>query len=281
VALTLLLALAAAGCEAVTVRQPEPTTIVIAGSTAMRPVLLELADAFSRQHPDVLFDLRGGGSTLGEEQARAGQVTLAASTLMAPRDPATGAPVPDGLRRVPIGLDGIAVIVHPTNVVGGLSLLQLRDLYAGNVIDWVQIGGGEGEMLLVSREEGSGTRANFEARVMAGTPVSLAAVVMPTGADVVQYVADNPQAIGYVSRAYVRERLDADPANDGDVPVRVLPLEGLYPMLREIQEQQYALVQPLYLISRSVPRGRVRQFLDFAVSPAGQEIVARYHAPVR
>ncbi len=277
----LLVLFAAAGCDAIAVRTPEPTTIVIAGSSTMRPVLRELADAFSRQHGDVLFDLRGGGSTLGEEQARAGQITLAASVLLAPRDPQTGTPVPDGLRRVPIGLDGVALVVHPTNPAGGLSLLQLRDLYAGTVLDWVQVGGGEGEILLVSREEGSGTRATFEARVMGEMPVSLAAVVMPTSADVVQYVAQNPQAIGYVSRAYVRELLDADPDNDADAPVRVLPVEGLSPMLDAIQEQHYALVQPLYLISRRVPQGRVRQFLDFAVSPAGQEIVARYHAPVR
>lgn len=269
-----------AACEGVSVNTPAPTTIVIAGSTTMRPILGALTDAFARQRPDVLFDLRGGGSALGEDLVRAHQVTLAASTLLPSRNSA-GEPANDGLRRYPIGLDGLAVIVHPTNPVTGLSLIQLSDLYAGNVLDWVQLGGHEGEVLLVSREEGAGARANFEARVMGDAGVSLTAVVMPTSADVVDYVAATPQAIGYVSRAYVRELLDSDPTNDGDPGVRVLQIEGRLPTIEAISEQTYALIQPLYLIAASEPQGRVRQFLDFAASPAGQQIVARYDAPIR
>lgn len=279
--LPLLLFLLLASCEGVSVATPAPTTIVIAGSTSMRPVLRALTDAFSRQYADTLFDLRGGGSTLGEEQVRARQIGLAASVLLPPRDPVTNVTVNDGLRRIPVGLDGLAIIVHPTNAVEGLSLVQLRDLYAGNVLDWVQLGGGEGEILLVSREEGSGSRVIFEERVMGETPVSLTAVVMPTAGDVVAYVAQNPEAIGYVSYAYVRDLMDADAANDAPVGVRVVPVEGVLPVLDAIKEQQYPLVEPLYLISVGEPQGRVRQFLDFVVSPVGQEIVARYHAPVR
>lgn len=269
-----------AACEGFAISTPAPTTIVIAGSTTMRPVLGALTEAFARQRPDVLFDLRGGGSTLGEDQARARQVTLAASTLLPPRNDA-GEPANDGLRRVPIGLDGLAIIVHPTNPVQGLSLVQLSDLYAGKVLDWMQLGGDEGEVLLVSREEGSGARATFEARVMGDTGVSLTAVVMPTSADVVQYVAATPQAIGYLSRAYVRELLDADPDNNALLGVRVLEVEGRLPTVENIKEQTYALIQPLYLITADAPQGRISQFIDFVVSPAGQQIVARYDAPIR
>lgn len=279
----LLIALAccfAAACEGISVNTPAPTTIVIAGSTGMRPALRALADAFTRQRPDVLFDLRGGGSTLGEEQVRAGQITLAASTLLPPRS-SSGEPAKDGLSRFPIGLDGVAIIVHPTNKVVQLSLTQLKDLYAGTVLDWVQLGSDEGEVLLVSREEGSGARATFEARVMGDAAVSLTAVVMPTSGDVVAYVATTPQAIGYVSRAYITDLLDSDPGNDAAVGVRVLPIEGRLPTAESVKEQTYALIQPLYLISAQEPKGRVRQFLDFAVSPTGQQIVARYDAPIR
>ena len=269
-----------AACEGLSVTTPEPTTIVIAGSTTMRPVLGALTEAFARQRPDVLFDLRGGGSALGEEQVRAGQVSLAASTLLPPRNEA-GETANDGLRRIPIGLDGVALVVHSSNPVAGLSLIQLRDLYVGNVLDWVQLGGTEGEVLLVSREEGSGTRTTFEARVMGDEGVSLTAVVMPTSADVVEYVAATPQAIGYVSRAYVRDLLDTNAETAAQLGVRMLEVEGRLPTIENVKEQTYALIQPLYLISADAPQGRVSQFLDFAVSPAGQEIVARYDAPIR
>lgn len=268
------------GCEGVAVATPPPTTITVAGATSLRPALNALAAAFSRQHSDVLFDLRGGGSTLGEEQARIGQVHVGASTLLPSVDEA-GAPRDDGLQRWLIGLDGLAMVVHRTNDVAGLSLLQLRDLYAGEVLDWVQVGGQEGEILLVSREEGSGARATFEARVMGDAPVSLTAVVMPTSADVVEYIAHTPQAIGYVSRAYVRELLDEDAENDGDLGVRILAVEGQLPTRENLAQQSYFLVQPLYLVTPTRPEGKLRQFLDFVLSSAGQEIVAQYHAPVR
>ena len=111
--------------------------------------------------------------------------------------------VADPLVRTPIGIDGLAVIVHPENSIAELSLVQLRDLYSGRVIDWQALGSDVGEVILVSREDGSGSRVRFEERVMGAERVSLTAVVMPTSEDVVAYVARNPQAIGYVSRGHV------------------------------------------------------------------------------
>jgi phosphate transport system substrate-binding protein len=281
VLIALLGMLLAGGCADLSLSTPEPVTIVIAGATAMRPVLRDLTDAFSRQYPEVLFDLRGGGSTLGEEQARDGSVTLGASTLLPPMDEESGEPMDDGLRRVPIGLDGLALIVHESNPITNLTLLQTRDIFAGKVLNWVQLGGKESEIQLVSREEGSGSRDTFATRVMGDESVSLTAVVMPTPTDVIEYVAEHPTAVAYVSAAVVRSLMDENPANDGTAGVRVVALEGALPTLATIREQSYFLIQPIYLLSATEPAGRVRQFLDFAVSPAGQEIVARYHAPVR
>lgn len=279
--LALLLVVVLAGCQGIAVESPQPVTITIAGATAMRPVLQELTAAFTARHPNVLFDLRGGGSSLGEEQARAGMVALGASTMPQPVDEATDTPVADGLLRIPIGIDGIAVVVHATTDVTGLSLVQLRDLYAGEVIDWLQLGEDEGEVLLVSREEGSGARRAFESTVMGDRAVSLTAVVMPTSADVVEYVSDTPQTIGYVSRAFLGELPDQSGAVDTPAGVRVLPVEGALPTNNAVAARRYPLVQPLYLVSSGQPTGRVRQFVDFVLSPAGQAIVARYHSPIR
>jgi phosphate transport system substrate-binding protein len=196
-------------------------------------------------------------------------------------DEESGEPMDDGLRRVPIGLDGLALIVHESNPITNLTLLQTRDIFAGKVLNWVQLGGKESEIQLVSREEGSGSRDTFETRVMGDESVSLTAVVMPTPTDVIEYVAEHPTAVAYVSAAVVRSLMDENPANDGTAGVRVVALEGALPTLATIREQSYFLIQPIYLLSATEPAGRVRQFLDFAVSPAGQEIVARYHAPVR
>ena len=122
--------------------------------------------------------------------------------------------------RVPIGLDGLAVVVHPSNNIAGLSLVQLRDIFAGRLLDWQALGSDAGEILLVSREDGSGSRILFETRVMSDERVALTAVVMPTSQDVVDYVAKNPHAIGYVSRAEVAEWIAEDDAATALLPPR-------------------------------------------------------------
>ncbi len=284
------LALASAGCEGAAVATPPPVTITIGGSSAMGPVLKALTDEYSRQHPSVLFALRGGGSTLGEEAIRARRYEIGASTLFPP-DPAAGRPAPPGdeqLVRTPIGLNGVALIVHPSNSVADLSLVQLRDLYQGSVLDWQALGSDVGEVVLVSREDGSGARLLFEERVMGDERVSLTAVVMPTSEDVVDFVAKNPAALAYVSRSHVVDWIPGEArestgaaAEPPPAPVKVLRVEGLYPTRDAIDSQEYALTQPLYLITNGAPAGRVRQFIDFVLSPAGQAIVARYHAPIR
>ncbi len=293
IALLSLLLLAA--CESAVVATPVPTTITIAGATAMRRVLADLAAAFNRQHPDVLFVIRGGGSTVGEELVRGRAVDLGASTLFPPQqgtDGAAAVPVPaDPLVRVPIGLDGLAVVVHPSNSIAELSLVQLRDVFAGRLLDWRALGSDAGEIQLVSREDGSGSRILFETRVMGDARVALTAVVMPTSQDVVDYVAKNPQAVGYVSRAEVAEWIaeDAAPASAAapassaasSPPVKVLAVEGKLPTRAAVHSQEYALTEPLYLISYGQPTGRIRQFIDFVLSPAGQAIVSRYDAPIR
>jgi phosphate transport system substrate-binding protein len=292
-------------CDTAAVSTPAPVTIAVAGSTAMRPVLRELAAEYARQHPNVLFSLRGGGSTLGEQEAHDAEVTIGASTLFPPDDQAvsagpaaptapavpispTVAAAADSLVRTPIGIDGLAVIVHPENPVAELSLLQLRDLYGGRVIDWRALGSDVGEVVLVSREDGSGSRVLFEQRVMGAERVSLTAVVMPTSEDVVAYVAQNPQAIGYVSRGHVAQWIaeEDDLPRTGatqpdEPPVKVLRIEGQLPSRHNLAGQTYPLTQPMYLVTRGTPTGRARQFIDFVLSPAGQSIVARFHTPIR
>jgi phosphate transport system substrate-binding protein len=186
--------------------------------------------------------------------------------------------------RTPIGLDALALVAHPSNSVSGLSLVQLRDIFSGSLLDWAALGSDAGEIQLVSREDGSGARTLFETRVMGDARVALTAIVMPSSRDVVEYVAKNPQAIGYVSRSEVAEWIAGDSAAaDPNVPpaVKVLPVEGRLPTHASVRSQEYALTQPLYFVSYGQPAGRLRQFVDFVLSPAGQAIVDRYSVRIR
>ena len=282
-------------CEQAAVATPTPTTITLAGATAMQPVLHDLTAEFTRRHPQVLFNWLGGSSTIGETQVEQRQIDLAASTLTPPEiDAVPGAlPARPTLMHIPIGLDGLAIVVHPSNSVENLTLLQLHDLFSGKILDWSELGSASGEVMLVSREDGSGSRHLFEMQVMVDDPVALTAVVMPTSADVVEFVALNPQAIGYVSRAYVMPELRTAAGGDSDQTapvqpngvqrraVRIVRVENEWPTDATLSNRRYFLTQPLYLVSRGAPRGWSREFVDFVLSPAGQAIVARYHVRVR
>jgi len=239
----------------------------------MGPVLRELTAAYSKRHPNVLFAIRGGGSILGERWLENRRIDLAASTNF-PNEAEPSATT----MRIPIGLDGIAIVVHPDNPVSALTLAQLRDLYSGRLLDWQDVGGKAGDVLLVSREDGSATRMLFEARVMDEEGVTLTAVVMPTSEDVVGYVAEHPNAIGYVSRAYV---MSDEAEQEQAIGVNVVAVESRLPTKEEIAAQSYYLSRPIFLLRRKDDAARLQPFIDFVLSPAGQEIVAHFHVPIR
>src|SRR5262249_38879458 len=96
----------------------------------------------------------------------------------------------------PIGQDGIAIIVHPDNPATGLSIQQLREIYQGRITNWKEVGGADIEISVVSREDGSGTRAEFEQAVMGDRRTTPNAQVTSSSAAMVQSVAAQPGSIG-------------------------------------------------------------------------------------
>jgi phosphate transport system substrate-binding protein len=168
-----------------------------------------------------------------------------------------------------VARDGIALVVHPTNPITGLTLIQAHDLFSGRAIEWDEVGGPHGLVQAISREDGSGTRDAFEAMVMGDDRVSLTALVMPNSQAVVDYVATDPQAIGYVSMGYL----------DGEA--RVVSVEGLLPTPDSVSRGEYHLTRELVILSRPDAQPDTRGFLDFVLSPAGQAIVAQRYGRVR
>ncbi len=223
----------------------------------MAPLVTELATAFHETAPTVHLEVTGLGTGYGLRALRSGKADIAMASWLLPEA--------EGWRTTAIARDGIAVIVHPDNPVDELGFLQLRDLFAGRVVEWAAIGSqpGLGEVQPVSREEGSGTRAAFEALVMEGERVTPAAIVAPSSQAVVEYVAGHWGAIGYVSVGY------ASPA------VKMLRIEGEWPTPEAIEQGRYPLSHEWWLVTADPPSASVQQFLDFALSPAGQQIVGQ------
>jgi phosphate transport system substrate-binding protein len=236
----------------------------ISGSTSMAPVLRELAATYTKQHGNVRVEVLGNDSQAGLRELEAGVVDIAAVSWKE-----AGQELPADLLATPFGRDAIAIIVHPRNRIAGLTLVQIRSIYRGEVLDWQAVGGPPGEPIVISREEGSGTRDAFEFEVMNGESVTLNAVVMPSAQAVAEIVGRRPEAIGYVSTAVLTDT------------VRAVPVEDLLPTPANVRSGAYHLTRYLYLITPSSPDPQVRQFLDFIGGSGGQAIIARYHIPLR
>lgn len=243
---------------------PEPVTLVVAGSTSMGPTLAELAAVFQAQNPNIVVTVHVGGTGAGLNELVASRVDIAALSWMAEEAPAT-----ESLQLTPLARDPIAVIVHPTNPVSNVTFLQLRALYRGETLDWAALAGNLGTPEIVSREEGSGTRGAFEAITMDHDRVTLNARVMPTSATIVDYVAKEPSAIGYVTLSAVDKR------------VRVVNIEGVAPSLETAESGAYGLTRVLYLATGARPTPQASAFIAFAISQQAQPILAKHHVLVR
>ncbi len=252
------------GCTAGARATPTPAVLRIAGATSLQPALEALAAAYEEEHPQVLVEVRGGGTAVGIQHLQRGQLDLAAVSWHAEKEATAGQ-----LQPFPVARDGIAVIVHPSNPVTALTLLQLRAIYRGEILDWGAVGGAGGVPLVTSREEGSGTRAGFEALVMGGKEVTLNALVLPTGKAMVDYIASHHNAIGYVSTGALTDQ------------VKAVAVEETLPTPEMLRAGAYPLGRVLYLYAGQPPSPVARTFIDFALSPAGQAIVGRHLVPIR
>jgi len=238
---------------------PRPVeTLSIVGSTAVQPISERLAKAFMEKHPGVVIHVAGGGSTVGITSVAEGIADIG-NTSRELR-PCEKEKWPELITHL-LCRDGIVVIVHPTNKVTNLTTEQIRDIFAGEITCWYEVGGAPGAIAVVSREEGSGTRAVFEDLVMEDREITRHAILHISTGALRTAVAMTPLGIGYITYPHL------------DPTVRALGIDGVEPTWENLVAGTYPLVRPLYKTTMGEPAGLVRDFLDFALSPEGQKIV--------
>ncbi|MGC8838849.1 MAG: substrate-binding domain-containing protein, partial [Anaerolineae bacterium] len=226
---------------------PPPTPaspLRVAVASSAQPLVAALAQAWEASGQGTPLDVWETNTALALARLGAGQADLAATCWKPGEGTPTPAAVQAGWHWVPIAYDAIVLVVHPENPLDGLSLAQVRELFAGRVARWSDLGGSPEEVLPVSREEGSGTRWDFETLVMQGKRVTPAAVVMPSGRAVVEFVGEHPGAVGYVGLARAREK------------VKVLALDGVRPSVATVREGTYPLPRLCYLVLPASPLPR-------------------------
>ena len=230
--------------------------ITVAGSTSVEPFTELLAEEYMHLHPQSHIYVQGGGSSAGVEAVRSGSahIGLSSRSLIGKEK---------NLHAVMIAQDAIAIIVHPQNPVQDIPLTKVREVFSGKVKNWEELGGKNRAIILVTREEGSGTREAFQKLVMGEDEIAPEALVQDSNGAIRQVVTGDPSAIGYISLGLVNEK------------VKALQISGTIPSVKNIKSGRYHLVRPFLFIFLLEPTGEAKAFLDFVMSTEAQKLLAR------
>jgi phosphate transport system substrate-binding protein len=232
--------------------------INVVGSTTVQPLAERLAEGFEALNGDVRIIVGGGGSSVGVKSAGDGSADIG----MASREIKSSEfeEFPD-IVVYTIAMDGIAIVGNPDVPTTELTMDQVRDIFAGNITNWSEVGGTDTEIIIVSREEGSGTRGAFEELVMGEELIGEMAILQPSNGAVRTTVSTTPGAIAYLSFGYL---------DDTTVPISV---DGVLPTEENASSGAYPVVRPLNMITKGEPDVIGTAWLDFILSEDGQAIV--------
>jgi phosphate transport system substrate-binding protein len=272
-------ALSAAGCsgsrgaEAGSAQAQAARTIQNTGSDTLVNLALAWAENYMGAYPEVRVSVTGGGSGTGIAALINKTVDIAnASRAMKKEEIAAAQKNGVDPKEFTVARDAIAVVVHPSNPVQGLTIPQLADIYTGKITNWQELGGEDRPIVLLSRESNSGTYVYFlEHVVRQGVKSDLMfspdTLLMPSSEGISNEVRQNPNAIGYDGLGYVTDDQKVLAVAKDATSSPVLP------SVDTVNDKTYPISRPLYMYTAGEPQGAVRVYLDWILGPEGQAIV--------
>jgi phosphate transport system substrate-binding protein len=276
-ALIALIGLAACGTQTAQVGTAVPgaqAAIQNKGSDTMVNLALAWAEAYGPSHPEVQIAVTGGGSGTGIAALINGTVDMA-NASRAIKDEERAQAEANGIEPVEhvVAADAIAIVVHPSNPVNGLTIPELAAIFSGKITNWQEVGGEDRPIVLLSRESNSGTHVFFleevvrQGRTDDETLFSPDTLLMPSSEGISAEVRHNPNAIGYDGLGYVTA--------DQKV-VAVAPAAGqpyVLPAIETAKDGSYPIARDLFIYTIGEPQGAILAYLDWIMGPEGQAIV--------
>ena len=237
----------------------EAKTVSTDGSTSMEKVIGALGEAFEAENSGTSFTYNPTGSGSGITAVLEGRCDIGLSSRALKDDEKA-----QGLTETVLAYDGIAIIVNPENTVEDLTVDRIASIYKGEVTNWSEVGGADGEIVLIGREAGSGTRDGFESITGTKDACKYRQELTSTG-DVITTVANNPNAIGYASLASVKDT------------VKALKVGGVTPTEDTVKDGTYLIQRPFVFVTKADTKlsDTAQKFFDYAMSSAAASIISK------
>jgi phosphate transport system substrate-binding protein len=232
--------------------------ISISGSTSVGPLAEKIADKYMNKH-DVKIEINQIGSSAGITNATTGVSEIGMSSRDLKEEEKA-----NGLVETIIAYDGIVVVTHPSNKVKNLTMDQVKQIFTGEVTNWKELGGDDLEIVVVSREDGSGSRDAFQEIVgyTSGELVRTSIIASGNG-NIKTTVATNKHAVGFISFEYI------------DPSISTININGVEATAENVLQEKYSLSRPfLFVHKEDTLTDAGQQFIDYILSPDGQAIVA-------
>jgi len=240
------------------------TEVIINGSTTLLPVVQQAGEAFMAENPDVTLAISGGGSGNGINALNEGLCDIAMSSRDAkPSEVEKARTRGVTLVKTPVAIDALVPVVHRDNPVQNLTTEQLRDIYAGKIRRWSEVGGRDENIVVISRDTSSGTYEVWDQFVMNKVRVAPSALLQTSNGMISQIVSGNRRALGYLSFGYLNDTL------------KKLHVNGIEATAETALSQEWPIARELYLFTNGEPEGAVERLIDFILDPQrGQKVVA-------
>lgn len=237
------------------------TAIKVDGSTTVLPIMQKVVEAYMKAHPDVKISVSGGGSGNGIKALIDGATDIAmASRAMEAKEIDLAKTKNVSPNQIVCAIDAIVPVVNPVNKLTEVTTAQLKDLYMGKITSWKDLGG-EGPVVVISRDTSSGTYETWEGLVMKKERVFPGALMQASSGAVVQAVGKNKNAIGYVGIGYL------------DASTKGLKVDGVEPTAENAKSKKFPISRDLYLYTNGAPAGAAKGLVDFLLGAEGQKLV--------
>jgi phosphate transport system substrate-binding protein len=246
--------------------------LVLDGSTTVGPIAKAFAEYYMAKNKGVNVTVNESGSGNGAKGIINSTCDIAnMSRFMKEKE--FKAAAEKGVMPVAhvVAMDGLPVLVHPSNPVKQLTVEQVRDIYMGKTTNWKQVGGPDKEIVVISRDTNSGTYETFEGLVMTHKV---------NGEKTREKIKDGAEYVG--SNGAIRARVQSTPAAIGyaglgfvDKTVKALEINGIYPTPQTVTSGRYPIARPLFMFTNGYPKlgSHVHAFVTLHLSEKGQEII--------